>query len=150
PMKGNLIVLCSFLFQADTLAPQDVLINEILSNPKPGGVEFIELYNYSNKTIDLQQLEIASVNANGVTGSRRSVASHSILLLPNEYKVLTPDPETLKQHYPNGMSETFMETPNLPNFNNERGGVVLYAGDVMIDSLFYTPDMRSPFLADPK
>src|SRR5690606_33646247 len=37
----------------------DILINEVLSNPKPGGIDFLEIYNYSNKTIDLSEVSIA-------------------------------------------------------------------------------------------
>lgn len=130
--------------------PNDVLINEILSNPKKGGVDFVEIYNYSDKTIDLQQITVASVNSNGLTGSRRTITDKPILLYPNEYKVLTTDPATLKQHYPNGDFNTFIETPTLPNFNNETGGVILYSDSQTIDSLFYTAAMHSPFITDHK
>src|SRR5690606_32869576 len=36
------------------------------------------------------------------------------------------------------------------NFNNETGGVVLVSGNRTIDSVFYTPDMQSPLIANPK
>jgi len=129
----------------DVPQPGDILINEILSNPKPGGVDFVEIYNHSTKTIDLQHVYLAQVNSAGMAGSRRKITEQFHFLHPGEYRVLTTRPAVLKQHYPNGNSLTFVEMPELPNFNNETGGVVLYSEGIAIDSLFYTPAMQSPF-----
>ena len=136
-----------------TLSPiqaGDIIINEILSNPKPDGVDFVELYNHSDKIVDLQQLYIASVNSNGAAGSQRKVSERSIRMHPNEYKILTTSPSIVKQQYPDSDFSAFVETPALPNFNNETGGVVLYSNNLTIDSLFYTPEMQAPFLTTPK
>ena len=132
------------------IQPGDILINEILSNPHPNGVDFVELYNLSGKTIDLQQLTIASVNSKGVTGNPRKITRHPIHIHPYEYKVLTSSPSLTRQHYTNSNPATFIEMPDLPDFNNEMGGVVLFCDNQPIDSLFYTPEMRSPFVANPK
>jgi len=133
-----------------SIQPGDILINEILSNPKSDGVDFVELYNYSDKTIDLQQLYVASVNSVGTVGSQRKVSDRPIYLYPNQYKVLTTRPALVQRHYPNSDPSAFVEMPLLPNFNNETGGVVLYSNQRTIDSLFYTPQMQNPFLANPK
>ncbi|WP_353130291.1 lamin tail domain-containing protein [Parapedobacter pyrenivorans] len=126
--------------------PGDILINEILSNPMPGGVDFIELYNYSNKAVNLSQIDIANINASGVVGVRQKIANHALFLHPNEYSVLTTKPAIVKQHYPKSDLRTFIEMPTLPNFNNETGGVVLYSDSSVIDSLFYMSAMQSPFI----
>ncbi|MEI9935354.1 MAG: hypothetical protein WDM71_11025 [Ferruginibacter sp.] len=34
----------------------DIIINEILFNPKPNGVDYIEIYNRSNNIIDLKTI----------------------------------------------------------------------------------------------
>lgn len=128
--------------------PGDLLINEILSNPAVGGVEFVEIYNHSQQTIDLRNIYIAAVNASGRTGTRRRVSETYLLIHPGEYRVLTTQPAVLEHQYPDGRPQTFIRMSDLPNFNNETGGVVLYDGQIMLDSLFYTPDMHSPFLTD--
>jgi len=133
-----------------SIQPGDIIINEILSNPKIGGVDFVELYNLSDKIIDLQQLTIASVNSKGVTGNPRKIATHPVLIFPHEYKVLSPNPAIIQQHYPNSNPRAFVEMTTLPNFNNESGGVVLSNGLITIDSAFYDPGMRSPLVANPK
>ncbi len=132
------------------IQPDDLLITEILSNPKPNGVDFLELYNHSTKSIDLQGVYLAAVNANGAVGSRRKVANRPTIIHPNEYRVLTTNPVIVKAHYPLSATQAFIEMPTLPNFNNETGGVVLYAAGMTIDSLFFTPAMWSPFIADHK
>ncbi|MEC3881875.1 lamin tail domain-containing protein [Parapedobacter sp. 10938] len=126
--------------------PGDILINEVLSNPKSGGADFLEIYNYSNKTIDLSGIRIARVTANGKVGNPQEVSSQPVFIYPNEYKVLTRQPTVVKQHYPRAVSGTFIEMAALPDFNNETGGVVIYGGEEVIDSLFYTPRMQSPFI----
>jgi len=75
-----------------SIEPGDIIVNEILSNPKSDGVDFVELYNHSGKTIDLQHLSIASVNSNGVAGRRRKISWRSSLSYPEEYKGLTTSP----------------------------------------------------------
>jgi len=43
-----------------TIASNDIVINEILSNPKDDGVDFVEIYNRSTKIIDLKELILSS------------------------------------------------------------------------------------------
>lgn len=131
---------------SDIPQPGDILINEVLTNPKPGGVDFLEIYNYSGKAIDLSGVSVARVNANGTVGARQPITTHPLLFHPNEYKVLTRQPAIVKQHYPSAADQTMVEMAALPNFNNEVGGVVIYGQQGAIDSLFYTMEMQSPFM----
>lgn len=132
----------------NTVLPQDILINELLSYPKTNGADFVEIYNYSDKIIDLRKIHIANVSSSGSAGTKRAITNQQSFIYPNEYKVLTSQPAIIQQHYPNSVPHTFITVPALPNFNNEIGGVVLYSDSLTIDSLFYTKNMQSPFIVD--
>ena len=124
----------------------DLLISEVLSNPKDGGIDFLEIYNYSDKAIDLSQVSIAGVNTKGVVGNPQIVSDYPLFIYPDEYKLLTRRPAVVKRDYPGAVPGTFIGMATLPDFNNETGGVVIYGGQEVIDSLFYTPAMQSPFM----
>lgn len=153
-MKNNLIllVLVAVLFPAIgmvesvTVGEGDILINEVLTNPAAGGVDFLEIYNYSNKTIDLSKVSIARVATNGTVGVPQVISDYPLFIHPHEYRVLARQPAVVKQHYPSSIAATFIEMATLPDFNNEKGGVVIYSPQGVIDSLFYTADMQTPFM----
>lgn len=148
PLLLAVLAALSLPAGSQTIQPGELLINEILSNPKPGGVDFVEIYNHSDRAIDLRQVSIASVSSAGRPNSARAITTRPTLIEPHGYCVLTTNPAVVKRHYPAGGSALFVEMLNLPNFNNETGGVVLYRGLSVIDSLFYTPAMKSPFITD--
>lgn len=130
----------------DGVAAGDILISEVLSNPRAGGVDFLEIFNHSDKTIDLSQVSIAGVSTNGVVGNPQRISDYPLFIRPREYKVLTRRPEVVKRDYPRAIAATFIEMATLPDFNNEEGGVVIYSREQVIDSLFYTATMQSPFM----
>ena len=47
----------------------DVVINEILFNPRSNGVDYVEIYNNSKKIIDLKNIYIANRNTAGAISS---------------------------------------------------------------------------------
>ena len=44
----------------DSSLENDIIINEILFNPKEDGVDYVEIYNNSNSFLDLSKLRIAN------------------------------------------------------------------------------------------
>jgi len=128
------------LFQSSSVEHNDLVINEILFNPKKDGVDFVELYNRSDKILNLQNWFLGN----------RLITSELHLFPPGEYRVLTTDPARVKRDYPQAVPENFIRMPALPPYANERGQVVLKAGETTVDSLYYTAAMHQPFLADRK
>ncbi len=137
-------------FVPDTAHPFDVLINEILFNPKADGVDFIELYNHSEKTFDLQTFAIANTNANGQHAGHRPIATDQVLFHPHSYLVLTTSPATVKSQYPQAKEDTFVTLPAMPAFPNAAGTAVLINQGRTIDSLAYSASMHAKFIIDPK
>ncbi|SFS70705.1 C-terminal domain of CHU protein family protein [Sphingobacterium wenxiniae] len=128
------------LLHASPSEYNDIIINEVLFNPKAGGVDFVELYNRSGKIINLQ----------GWLLGNREIIREPHLFYPSAYRVLTTSPETVEKHYPNAQLENFITMSALPPYANERGQVVLSHASVLVDSLAYVSAMHQPFLSDVK
>jgi hypothetical protein len=128
----------------------DIALNEILFNPFPGGVDFIELLNISSKTLDLRQVILA-----GMTGGNPEpayiIAQDGFLLFPGEYALLTTNPLVIMSHYYVPAPNTLVAMERMPPLNNESGRVAIANLQMeIIDELSYTSDMHSPLLANRK
>ena len=128
----------------------DIRINEILFNPYPGGVNFVELVNISDKTFDLKQLILAGM-AGGEPDPAYIIAPDGYLLFPGEYVVLTTDPETIRSHYYTPNPHSFVIMDRMPQMNNESGRVAITGlGLNVLDDFEYMATMHSPLLTDRK
>ena len=107
---------------ADSLS---VVINEILFNPRPGGVDYVELYNRSGKIVNCRQLYVANRNSGGVMSTRTQLTRDSLLLFPGDYLLLTTDPPVVLQQYVSLHPEAFLAVTSLPSFANDKGSVIL-------------------------
>jgi hypothetical protein len=120
--------------------PGDVVINEILFNPPPGGTDFVELLNHSPRYINLQ----------GWTLGGRLIAGSPLLLAPGALRVLTADAAALQHQYPAMPLETVLPM-SMPALPDAEGAASLHdAAGQRIDSLYYTADMHHALLNNPK
>jgi hypothetical protein len=124
----------------------DIIINEILFNPKPNGVDFVELYNGSPKYVNLKNWQIS--NPQEDAANSKPITNHDFAFAPNAYLVVTSDTAVLKDHYPRGVLSTFLQT-SLPSFNDDTGNVVLHSDlGQLIDSLSYSDKQHTLLLKD--
>jgi len=149
--SGNQIANdCFSIALPQTPVWNDVVINEMLFNPNTGGVDFIELYNRSDKTIDLSKMALA--NRNSVSNQPDQVNSASDtakLIFPNDYAVITVSPKLVKEFYHTENDKAFVGVSNIASFNNDKGNVVLLTNKLeVIDELSYTEKMHSKLLND--
>lgn len=120
---------------ADSL---DIVLNEILFNPPPEGSDYIELYNRSNKIVDLKQLFIANLNSTGVVSNIIAASSESYLLFPQNFILLSKDIGWVKSAYITQNPDAFIAA-DLPSFNDDKGTViVLNAQGNITDQLAYS------------
>ncbi len=85
----------------------DVVLNEILFNPPEGGVDFVEIYNRSNKYIDLKNWSLGNVK-DGQPDVFRIITTENYILPPFGYLALTTNPELIKTLYPANISGNFL------------------------------------------
>ncbi|GGG28583.1 hypothetical protein GCM10011378_01740 [Hymenobacter glacieicola] len=120
-------------------APGDVVINEILFNPRVGGVDFVELLNRSGKYLNVQGWQLGSVEA---TGSIRTepISSGPLLLPPGGLLAFTTRPDIILNHYPASTNPAnLVLVPDLPTFPDDGGTVaVLDAQAQVLDRYAYS------------
>lgn len=136
-------------------ASEDIVINEVLFNPKNDfvdGVDFVEIYNRSEKIIDLRDLILAGEDAaTGELASPRNISEVGFLMFPQTYLVLTTKPEVVQWQYNTGGARAFVQMASLPAYNNSDGVVILATkGFQMIDRMAYDEQMHFPLLNDVK
>jgi hypothetical protein len=116
----------------------DVVVNEILFNPLPTGTDYVEIYNRSNKIIDLKQLNIANRNSTGVISGIKQLSADNYLLFPQDFMVITEDPVLVKSNYIAQNPDAFVTVLSMPSFNDDAGDVIiLNAQGNMVDELKY-------------
>lgn len=122
--------------QADSL---DVVINEILFNPKSDGVDYVELYNRSNKIINLKNLFLANRSSTGAVANLRQLSLVDYPLFPSEYVVVSEDETIVKRLYIARNPTAFVNISSLPSYSDDKGNVLLLnnAG-AMVDDLSYS------------
>lgn len=120
----------------------DIIINEILFDPYSGGNDFVELYNRTEKVLDLNGLKIGNAYKNTAED-----ITASYLLLPNEYVVLSENIDAVKSDYIVPYPQKMLET-ELPGFDNDAGNVSLVNGVEVIDSFGYSAKMHFSLLSD--
>ena len=126
----------------------DIIVNEILFYPTDNSVDFVEVYNRSEKVIDLKSLRIANFDTVGVPPvNQKIIAPLGYLIFPGEYLVLTTSPDAVKSQYSTPNPNGFLKVVSMPSFNIDAGSVVLNdtLGNI-IDMLIYDEAMHIPLL----
>jgi hypothetical protein len=148
---GNYIQNNTCIFGlTETVYPGDILFNEVLFNPLPGDPDYLELYNNSEKIIDLSRLGIVMIsNASGDKSVPVNLSDRRKCLLPGEYFAMTPDPGKISARYYSADPEHIFEREELPSIPDDKGHVILYSRELeKIDELIYSDDMHYSLLSD--
>lgn len=130
---------------AETAAAGDVVINEVLFNPVTGGSDWFELYNNSNKLIDLYNWEIANYD-NDTIDNHKLVEEH-YLLFPGDYMIFSEDSSQVAQQYPKYTPGKAIEM-DLPTYSNDSGTVYIIQSGNVIDKVSYNADWHFKLLDD--
>ena len=128
---------------------RDVVINEVLFYPLEGGSDYVELYNRSNKIIDLSDLILGTVKhvpPNLPDSLFYTICMNQKLFFPGDYMVLTASPEKVKNQYQTLHPHAFLKVYPFPQLRKDRGSVLLYRQLDKIDAFDYSEKMQYPLL----
>lgn len=125
----------------------DVVINEVLFNPRPNGTDYVEIYNRSNKVIDMKQLHIANRSSTGQVSNIKQLSSESYLLFPQDFMVLAEESALVKAQYIAQNLDAFLALPGMPSYSDDKGNVVLLnAQGKVVDELAYNEKWHHPLI----
>ncbi len=105
----------------------DVIINEVLFNPESFGSDFVELYNKSNKIIDLKNFLIVETDfakRDSVLEFAR-ITTRGFLLLPESFVALTAGADYIKSRYFSPNPKNIINVSGMPNYPDKSGTVIL-------------------------
>lgn len=129
--------------------PGDAVINEVLFNPVPGGEDYVEIYNVSEKEIPLNKLYLASRDKNHELTQIYPLSSKKKTFAPQTYLALTKDTNGVFPWFTIECRACFLQMERFPSFNNDEDVVVLLNNELeIIDELAYTEDLHLPVFHD--
>ncbi len=128
--------------------PANILLSEILFDPLTGHKRYVELYNNSDKIINLKNWMIGR----GIDSIEyyRLITSEDYLFFPKTYLCISEDTTDIKNVYnPPTYARFFQSEDNLPAFaSNEDKVWVLMADSSVSDVFHYLDDYHFPDIRD--
>jgi hypothetical protein len=110
----------------------DIVINEFMAAPPSNSSEYVELYNHSNKSLDLQGWSLSDDGQD-----QAAITSSQFIVPPDSFVVITED-HTLSSYYPD---IAMIVMSSFPSLNNGGDAITVRDGSgTLLDSLTYTSD----------
>jgi hypothetical protein len=117
----------------------DIIINEVLFDPRESGADYVELYNRSNKLLNLKDLLLANRSSSGAVANFKNLSTDDVLIFPADYVAVTDNGTNVQQEYDVKNPAALFTISSMPSYNNDKSNVVLLntQGSV-VDELAYT------------
>lgn len=136
----------------ETPLPGELVLNELLVEPRTGDPKFVELHNTSDsKFLSLTSWAVGNQNEAGQPSQLRQFGGEGAMLAPKGYMVLTEDANRLRLSYPKSAAGNFLQLSSLPSFPISGGTVLLLSGrGEVVEALPYGADWHHPLLRSTK
>ncbi|WP_304232738.1 lamin tail domain-containing protein [Jiulongibacter sediminis] len=129
--------------------PGELLLSEVLFNPKSGGSDFVEIVNISDQKLSLRELGFSRKNTIGEI-EEPDLIGNNIIIEPGQYLCFTEDKQAQVINYPKALESNIIEIASLSSYTNETGEVLLIDSDYKIfDSFEYHEHMHHVSIDDP-
>lgn len=123
----------------------DIVINEILFNPFAGGCDFVELYNRSERAINIDNFLIAN-NVDGNIKNPKRIDAPGFILMPHDYVAIATDIDNIATNYKCGNLYKVTALPAMPD--DEGSAVLLDTLGNVFDGVSYSSKMHFALLKD--
>jgi hypothetical protein len=132
---------------AEEAFSEDLVINELLFNPRPNAFDYVEIYNRSNKIADASKLYIANRNTSGVLTSIKKLSEAPFYIFPDDYGVITEDAVSLKHEYLVPNPQNVLSLSSLPSLPDDKGTVVITNSQgTVVDEVSYSEKWHFPLI----
>lgn len=128
--------------------PGNLVINELLYQPRTGGAEYVELF-VQGATVDASHLFLATRTSTGAFNTPKRLSETALFFYPDEYHVLTGDDTDVSNRYFVAHPAWLHLVASLPALSDDGATVALLndRGQVL-DEVPYSPRWQFPLLAD--
>lgn len=123
----------------------DIVINELLSDPKAGGSRFIEVYNVTDHPIVIHTIGFLK----GSIQEPINLCQIQTIIEPKEFAVFSDDKRNIESEFHPPYSDRIIEC-DLPSFNNQSDFIGLFIDGILVDSVRYSADWHHPLLKETK
>lgn len=130
----------------------DVVINELLFDPISPAADYLELFNNSDKVLNISDLQIGVVKTsfpNPPDTTIKNICSENRQLLPGHYALLTTKPSAIAEQY-ECSTDNFITMESFPSYPNSGATALLLFDGEIIDCMSYTDKSHYPLLAETK
>lgn len=129
----------------------DVILNELLFNPRTGDPKFVELYNKRDKYLEIGSWSLASLDEFGEIDQARRLSENSLVIPPLGFLAVSTDTIKLKSRYTLSARGNFHQINRLPSYPISGGEVVLIdTSNDPVEVFSYNEDIHHPLLRDSK
>lgn len=124
-------------------AGDQLVINELLFDPPPGGSDYIEIYNRGKGVVSANNILVTSRKR---SSTKYRAAVFDLPVFPGDYLLLTPDTGWIRSYY-NNKGKTLIQT-ELPTLPDDSGNVwLLDSKGKTYDEVSYSARWHHPLIA---
>lgn len=134
----------------ESISVGDLIINEIMFENPLNSLEYIEIYNASNKILDISGLIFSTRKTDGTLNTGNKIPQKT-LLMPNQYLALTENADSVK-NYHRVPTESNIVSSTWSSLNNESASIVLCNAtkDTIYDECRYNAKWHHVLIKNPK
>lgn len=129
----------------------DLLINEILFNPRSGGKDFVEIINISDRVLSTEDLFFANRDEQGLLENASQLPA-DLIIFPNEIIAFSEDISNILTEYPDDDRPGRIIQSDLPSLPDNEGTILIYQENfpdiAILDEFDYLDDYHNPLLSN--
>ena len=129
----------------------DLILNEVMFENPLNSLEYVEIYNKSDKLLDVSGLVLTTRKTDGLLNAGSKVPLKT-LMLPHAYLALSANADSVRNYHDCPTESNIMSISGWSSLNNESSTLILasVAKDTIYDELTYNVKWHNALVKNPK